>query len=516
MKSCTPYLFYLNLRTKKIDMINFNSTIIDQLINSFQQGEQKAFCINEIYYTYHQLSQRIQAIRYTLQQNPPFQTEVGLVANDDIDTYASILALWMEGYAYVPLHPLQPLERCLDICQQVGCETILDSSKTSRYTDFHIITTSLLVKKDFCPEYNKEISEETLTYILFTSGSTGKPKGVKISRRNIAAFAHAFDQTDIHLEATDRCLQCFDMTFDVSVQSYLMPLLHGACIYTIPHDQIKFSYVSGLMEDYQITFGAMAPSMVRMLKPYFDELYCESFRACILTAEASPLELIQAWHQRCIPKATLYNYYGPTEATIYCTSYKIPTENVKTHHGIIGIGKPFEGLEALIIDKNDQPVAQGETGEMLISGDQVTPGYWKNTTLDEQAFITLTLSGKRKRYYKTGDLCSIDAEGHIYYKGRKDTQVKINGYRIELGEIEYHVRQFYTESNAVVLAQEKEGNVQLYLFVEHTEEDPHNLIEALRQTLPQYMIPAEVIYQKKFPLNSNGKTDKNKLKTRIK
>jgi len=497
-------------------MTNFNITIIDQLIQQFEQREKKAFCINDIYYTYYQLSQRVQAIRDLLQQNPPHQLEVGLVANDDLNTYASILALWIEGYAYVPLHPLQPLERCLDICKQVNCKTILDSSQASRYTDFKVITTSLLDNKTFQPQYNKGISEKNLTYILFTSGSTGKPKGVKISRRNIAAFAEAFDQTDLHLQSSDRCLQCFDLTFDVSVQSFLMPLLHGACIYTIPHDQIKFSYVAGLIEDHQITFGAMAPSMVRMLKPYFDELYSENFRACILTAEASPLELIQAWHQRCIPKATLYNYYGPTEATIYCTAYKIPTKNVKTHHGIIVIGKPFEGLDALIVDKNNQPIAQGKTGEMLVSGDQVTPGYWNNTTLDAEAFITLTLSGKNKRYYKTGDLCSKDTEGLIYYKGRKDTQVKINGYRIELGEIEHHARKFYTESNAVVLTQEKEGNIQLYLFIEHAQEDPHPLIEFLRQTLPQYMIPTEVIYQKEFPLNNNGKTDKNKLKTLIK
>jgi len=497
-------------------MINFNITIIDQLIQRFQQSKEKAFCINDIYYTYNQLSQRIQAIREILQQNPPSQFKLGLVANDDIDTYASILALWIEGYAYVPLHPLQPIERCLDICEQINCKIILDSSLTSRYNNFKVIKTNLLNDKPFQPSYNKEINEDNLTYILFTSGSTGKPKGVKISRRNIAAFANAFDQTDLHLQSSDRCLQCFDLTFDVSVQSFLMPLLHGACIYTIPHDQIKFSYVAGLIEDHQITFGAMAPSMVRMLKPYFSELYSESFRACILTAEASPLELIQAWHQQCIPKATLYNYYGPTEATIYCTAYKIPIQNVKTYHGIIVIGKPFEGVDILIVDKKNTPVAQGETGEMLLSGDQITTGYWNNKTLDTKAFITLIQSGKRKRYYKTGDLCFSDAEGLIYYKGRKDTQVKINGYRIELGEIEYHVRKFYPESNAVVLTQEKEETIQLCLFIEHTQEDPHPLIEFLRQTLPQYMIPTEVLYLKEFPLNNNGKTDKNKLQILIK
>lgn len=110
----------------------------------------------------------------------------------------------------------------------------------------------------------------------------------------------AFWQTGITIDESDRCLQCFDLTFDVSVQSFLVPLTRGACAYTIPHEQIKYSYVYGLLEDHHLTFGAVAPSMLRYLRPYFDEIEAESMRYCIVTAEASPEDLIREWNEHII------------------------------------------------------------------------------------------------------------------------------------------------------------------------------------------------------------------------
>ena len=105
----------------------------------------------------------------------------------------------------------------------------------------------------------------------------------------------------IVLTEDDKCLQCFDLTFDVSVQCFLAPLTKGACVYTVPHDQIKYSYVYGLLEDQHLTFGAMAPSMLRYLKPYFGEINAPDMKYCILTGEASPIDLVHHW-EKCVPK----------------------------------------------------------------------------------------------------------------------------------------------------------------------------------------------------------------------
>ena len=208
----------------------------------------------------------------------------------------------------------------LEIIEEAQIGLILDSSDKVTFNSAKTIAIKELkaVKMEL---FSKDTPSTSLAYILFTSGSTGKPKGVQITRNNVGVFMESFWDTGIQISQTDRCLQCFDLTFDVSVQSYLVPLTTGACAYTIPHDQIKYSYIYGLLEEYKLTFGAMAPSMIRYLRPYFDEIKITSMRYNILTAEASPVDLVTEW-SKCIPNAEIFDFYGPTEATIYCTYQK--------------------------------------------------------------------------------------------------------------------------------------------------------------------------------------------------
>jgi amino acid adenylation domain-containing protein len=442
---------------------------------------------------------------------------VGLVINDDIETYASIFALWLAGYSYVPLHPGWPLERCIDIIDQVKLDLIIDSSESSRYNNEVVINPVDLdyTEDDF--SINDDVSEEAIAYILFTSGSTGKPKGVQIMRKNIAAFMDSFWETGIVLNETDRCLQAFDLTFDVSVQCYLAPLCVGACCYTIPYGQIKYIYASGLIEDHKLTFGAMAPSMLRYLKPYFEEFDSSSMKQCILTAEACPLSLMEEWYKSA-PNVVLYDFYGPTEATIYCTYYKLTRggEN-KTLNGIISIGKPMANVIGLILDEEGNELPIGEKGELCIAGDQVTCGYFNNPEKNAEAFFMKDFDGDIVRFYHTGDLCYKDKDGDIMYSGRLDHQAKIQGFRVEMGEIEFHAREYLNGPNVVCLAFENRNNLtEIAMFIESEEFSPNDLLEYMRSKMPSYMIPSRIIFQKEFQLNSNGKIDKNVLKSLIK
>ena len=190
---------------------------------------QNAFCIDDKMWTYGQLMKRVAAIRCAVRE---CESIIGLVANDDLNTYASILALWMEGRCYVPLHPLQPLQRCNDIISQVDIKTILDSGESTRYDSKGVIMTAQL------PDAEKldapcEVGKDAPAYILFTSGTTGRPKGVPVTFGNVEAFLEAFALLGISLLPEDRCLQMFELTFDLSVGSYLPPLIAGACVYTV-------------------------------------------------------------------------------------------------------------------------------------------------------------------------------------------------------------------------------------------------------------------------------------------
>ena len=499
-------------------MYTFYSEVLTPLLESISNSkERNAFCIDGQFYTYNDLGRYISKIRCALLSAKKHNQKVGLVINDDIETYASIFALWLEGNCYVPLHPNWPFERCIDICEQVELDLILDSSKDSRYEDVNVISTANLQYSFDMLSPRENVSDEELAYILFTSGSTGKPKGVMLMRKNVAAFMDSFWKTGIEISSEDRCLQAFDLSFDVSVQSYLVALTRGACVYTIPHGQIKYVYASELIEEHKITFGAMAPSMLRYLKPYFDEIDATSLKTCILTAEACPLNLMEDWFN-CATNTDIYDFYGPTECTIYCTYYKLTKGgHNKSLNGIISIGKPMANCIGLILDEQGNEVPTGEKGELCIAGDQVTKGYWMNEEKNASSFFYKEVDGVTLRFYHTGDLCYKDVDGDIMYSGRLDHQAKIQGFRVEMGEIEFHAREFLNGRNVVCLAfDNKELLTEIAMFIESEEFNPDEMIAYMRTKMPAYMIPTKLFYVPVFPLNSNDKVDKVKLKAMIK
>ncbi|MEO8720797.1 MAG: amino acid adenylation domain-containing protein [Ginsengibacter sp.] len=495
---------------------SFSEKILNPLLSNIKRfTNQNAFHINGTFYTYNQLSDHISQIRKALKEYPQ-KSYIGLIANDDIETYASVFAVWLEGKCYVPLHPHQPLDRLNEIISEINIEVILNSMPDPKFESKKTINTRSLNYENEIAEYDTEFDDENLAYVLFTSGSTGKPKGVTITRKNVASFLDSFLNCGFQITEEDRCLQCFDLTFDVSVQNFLVPLLKGACIYTVPHDQIKYIYVSNLWEEHQLTFGAVAPSMLRYLRPYFQEIDLPWMRYCILTAEGSPLDLIKEW-SNCIPNAQIFNFYGPTEATIYCTYCEIKRDKPnKSLNGMLSIGVPMKNVNAVIVDENNHILNEGEKGELCVSGDQIFPGYLNSPEKNRNAFFENEVNGIRSRYYRTGDLCYFDTDGFIMLYGRLDSQAKIQGYRVELGEIEFHTREFLNGKNAVVLVSlNKNGNNELVLFVENEDVDKSALVSYLNSKLPAYMIPSKIFLEKEFPLNANSKVDKVRLKQKM-
>lgn len=491
--------------------------MLSKIYSTFKNNKLcNAFCFDEKYFTYSDLQIKVIAIQDFLLNNYPNEERIGIVTNNDIETYASVLAILFSGKAFVPINAENPPDRNDSVIDQAGLKIILDSKpensgKIMTMNESRIITDSSILNSSIEKIVFCQCSDDDLAYILFTSGSTGLPKGVPLSRHNLFSFIDAFFALGYVVDENDKFLQMFDLTFDLSLMSYLVPLCVGACVYTIPSGVIKYNGVYSLLEDKNITVALMVPSVLTFLRKYFDEIKLDSMRYSLFCGEALYDDVAKEW-MNCVPNALVQNVYGPTEATIFCLTYDCSKTN-KEYNGIASIGKPMKNIGAIIVDDFNNVLPQNAKGELCLTGAQLTTGYWKNPQKNAEAFFKLSEANIEKTFYKTGDLCYIDEEGDFMFAGRVDNQVKIQGFRVELNEIEHHAREFTKIAGIAAVAKENEnGNTQIFLFIEKYIGEIATLETYLKTKIPAYMMPAEIKILNSFPLNVNGKVDRKELK----
>ena len=486
---------------------------LDKIVESLDKfASNNAFCIADRFYSYADLKKRIAGIQQLIHDAAlKGHSNIGILTYDDLETYASVFAVLFSGHAFVPINPLHPIERNTSITSQAEIKILLSSqdnsdSKRFQTENTRVVNTSSALSGDVVFRYAK-LPDEQNAYILFTSGSTGVPKGVPLTVRNLDSFLSAFFDLGYKTDAQDKFIQMFDLTFDLSIMSYMAPLCIGSSVYTVPFDAIKYTHVYELLEKYDLTFALLVPSILTHLRPYFPEIKLDKMRYCLFCGEALYEDVTLEW-AKSIPNAVIQNVYGPTEATIFCMTYDVNRNgNNKSLNGILSIGKPMKNMDSIIADDNGHPAAMKEKGELCLTGAQVTPGYWKNELKNKESFFTF----EGKRYYRTGDLCFCDETGDYYYSGRVDFQVKIGGYRVELSEIEHHAREFLKSHAVVAHVQQSHDMNQILLFIENYKNDFDELHQYLKTKLPAYMLPAKIISVDVFPLNPNGKIDRKAL-----
>nr|NQU89617.1 amino acid adenylation domain-containing protein [Bacteroidota bacterium] len=482
-----------------------------EVFNAF--GDRTAFVIKGVKYTYSDFLGRISAIDSAIKNtNAGKDGILAICTPDHIDTYASIFSTWLNGFAYVPLDPGLPAKRVESIISQTGIKVILSPEKeVSHWIGEGVklqYTGSLPDGKGIAKVNNPDMKMPA--YVLFTSGSTGIPKGVCISFGNLESYFRAFFDLGYRIEPHDRVLQMFSLGFDMSVMSFGAGLWKGATIYTVPDGAFKNMEIMKLLADQKITVALMTPSVVRSVSHWLDEIHLPSLKYNIFAGEALPVELMVLW-KKSLPCGTIHNIYGPTEA-LGCFNYDCPMqiEKSKSANGIISIGKPFPGMQARLKNIEPEAGAGNNSGELLIGGDQLMPGYWNNP--DQNASAFQMLGEEPGKYYRTGDICTIDEDGDYFFLGRTDQQVKVDGHRVELTEIEYHLKSLPDVMDAIVIFDETAstgGRVMAFLTPATGERE--KIRTGLVKLVPAYMVPHEFIFMDQFPVNQHDKTDRQKL-----
>ena len=509
-------------------------SIID-VIDSYGKYEnvRVAHRYRESVMTYRQLMEKSDELAsYIIEKFNKDNTPVVVCGHKQHEMLICFIACVKSGHAYIPLDSSLPVERIRDIIENSGTRMILSvgtltASVEERTNVINIDEIHSLISqyKGRKPDESFRVKPEDTYYIIYTSGSTGKPKGVKITLSCLESFAAwgvkicNLDNAIAHV-----FLNQAPFSFDLSVMDLYISLSSGSMLFSIDKEMTAnlkelFHYFgkSGL------THWVSTPSFAEMClaDKSFNEQLLPDLELLLFCGEILNSSCAKKLLER-FERARVVNLYGPTEATVAVTSVDIDYE-LCTAPQPLPVGRVKEGCKIFIVDQAGSEVPDGEKGEILIAGDSVSTGYYKNIEMTQKVFSKLVIDGIEKRCYKTGDEGYM-IKGLLHYCGRMDFQVKLNGYRIELEDIENNLRNIDFIEKAVVLPVYKNDKIQylaaaviLNRVVEDTDFKIGIVIKnELKKFLPEYMIPRKIVIKDTLTMTPNGKVDRKALMEGIK
>ena len=496
------------------------------LYNNVVQGfpNNNAIHVKGHYFTYDDFQQQVNFVIEIIEKEGLLNKGVVIAVSEEnhILSIASIIAVFQTGNVLLPFNRSFPEERNIYIFQQVQPQLVLSvsadieinniicSSKENYQSWFVFDDNSYKIRKK---EYVSKSSLKGIAYILYTSGSTGKPKGVPVSYKNLNSCLKYF-YTHYSFRGTDRFLQLYTTTFDVFYFSFLMPLLVGGCCYFIDDKigNIKYLEIFSALKQYDITVVSMVPAILMYVEKYLKELHFPALRYSFFSGDVLLHSIAEKW-SGCLPNGSIRNYYGLTETTIVCTGYVWEKEKSyeESLNNIVPIGKTFPEMDFLIINEDRKPVPKNSIGELAFSGPQVIQSYINNEFSDR--FFLDEASGNL--FFKTGDFVILNENKTLVFIGRKDFQVKVNGYRIEFAEVEAAVSSITNNASYAFVKTNKYGINVLYVAILDNKMEEKDLLNALKKTLPNYMLPSKIIKLEAFPMNLNQKVDRLLLQKTI-
>ena len=428
------------------------------------------------------------AIKNHLLKNYNRADIVAIKMDKDYRYLLTLLACMSIGITYIPLNIKWPNKRIEQIRELSGCYVIKEDD-----IDFLDIKESNV------------LFENEILYIIFTSGSTGAPKGVKIKREGFINFVKWSDTYFNKINNNDKILLTTDFTFDISLVDISLLLTKDLSLYISNFNNSVFKLLYEI-EQYKITTHSTVPYNYSMImnEDVYPKANLSSLKHIMLGGARFPYNLYYSFKEK-LQDCNIYNFYGPTEATIYCSIHKINyNEQEELHKNNITIGKPFFNNEFLIYKD-----------ELLISGKQLMEGYLNNEAKTKEALVTIN----GKLYYKSGDIAFKNEFGNYFIVGRKDDTIKVAGYRVNLSDIDSYILSVEYINNVATIAidnEEGENDLICYLILNDNENiNIKQIKKDFKEIMPSYQIPKYIKVVDEFPLNNSGKICKLTLKDKF-
>lgn len=488
--------------------------------------EQIALEQDDISLTYAELLAEVQTLAANLVAHGVLpNSRVMLLLPRAPQTVVAILAILWAGGGYVPLDPDGPALRIAAVLADAEPTLVLSLRKYAGKVGSAL---PLLCLDDIALNDRLAggrlddpiaVAVDSLAYVIYTSGSTGRPNGVMIGRKALAHFVTAAKEC-YRFTANDRVLQFSPLHFDASVEEIFLTLSVGATLILRNEEMLES------LPRFLLTCERLRISVLDLPTAFWHELsFCisqheavlpVSLRMLIIGGEAALAERVARWRASVAPHVLLFNTYGPTEATVICTTVTLTGHDAIRFEGdTVPIGRPLAGVDIAVVDDALRPVARGKAGELCLMGDGLAYGYLGRAALTKERFVPLDALPGRPRAYRTGDRVRLGADGELRFLGRLDDECKLSGHRIDPLEIEAALLLYPGLREAAVVVQPLPNDgKRLVAFVVADQEPPTPT--ALRAFLAERLlaaaVPGSYLSLPVLPRNANGKIDRVALR----
>ena len=436
---------------------------------------------------------------------------VGVALERDPLMVVALLGVLQSGAAYVPIDPAYPSERVAFMLEDARAAALLTTAALAARLPHGEARVLCLDERDEAADSTRSspvhaarpAGPDDTAYVIYTSGSTGRPKGVEVSHRSAVNLLASLRRAP-GLDSRDVLLAVTTLSFDISVLEVFLPLSVGARLEIVTRAEAADGHaLARRLAESGATVLQATPSTFRML---LDAGWTGDGRLkAVLGGEAWDWRLATQLLERC---GSIWNGYGPTEATVYTTM-----REVRPGEGRVHMGGPVGNVELAVLDEDGQPVPIGVPGELHVGGAGVAKGYLRRPELTAERFVRSAVSGARR--YRTGDRVRWRSDGTLEYLGRLDEQLKLRGVRVEPGEIQEALSRHPDVAEAlVVLREDRPGDQRLvaYLVASGAELPPPSALrDVLRSWLPEGLIPAAFVRLPAFPRTPVGKVDRRAL-----
>ena len=515
------------------------SSLAEILHNKLQEfSDLKAIRINNNEITYADLNTNGLKVASLIDRLKIRKETIGLVGQRNFTSYFAILGIIYSGCNYTPISLKSNENKILSILRDCKIKILVGSKKDIDKIEEILISNKNLhsvkyiiqdeqdkiEKGNFLLKFNFKNEKllkapiksnaKDILYVLYTSGSTGKPKGVMVTNKNVLSYLNALSQI-WHVKPGIKVSQFHEFNFDPHVDDLFFTWLNRGVSCVISEEELLIPYEFIKRENIEIWISVPTVFNFMLKLNLLKSNVFPSLKILRFGGEPFQKELADAC-RIAAPNADIENHYGPTEATINVSKYSYNgNEQMNFHNSILPIGKPHIGTTIRLIDKEQNLIKDGEIGEIVFKGNQISEGYLNDPIKTNLKFIRFSWDLSEAIWYRSGDLGFFNKDNDLEILGRIDSQIKIGGKRIEIGEIEAAFNKYQKTRGIVIVPVKNKHNIveSLTAFTINKLEnsDEKYIRNDITQHIEKTFIPKRIIFIENFPLTISGKINRKEL-----